>query len=164
MGSRRPGLDDRRLGDSRSRAANGSARVGKDTVNARLIGDADPAVPLIDLVEPTGEIAAGEPIVAKNPIVDRIPSAVAERFSPTPDYFLTVRGNSMDRTGLRDGNVVAIRATPEVKNGDVVVGRFGDEVTLKRFVRLDARHVELRAQTATTRSTDPSKSTSPSTS
>ena len=110
----------------------------------RLIGDADPDVPLIDLVEPIGEIAAGEPIVAESRIVDRIPSAVAERFSPTPDYFLTVRGDSMDRTGLRDGDVVAIRATPEAKNGDVVVARFGDEVTLKRFVRLDERHVELR--------------------
>ena len=36
-----------------------------------------------------------------------------------------------------------IRATPEAKNGDVVVTRFGDEVTLKRFVRLNERHVEL---------------------
>ena len=50
----------------------------------------------------------------------------------------------MDRTGLRDGDVVAIRATPGAKNGDVVVARFGDEVTLKRFVRLDGRHMELR--------------------
>ena len=101
-------------------------------------------MPLIDLVEPIGEIAAGEPIVAENRIVDRIPSAVAERFCPTPDYFLTVRGDSMDRTGLRDGDVVAIRCMPEANNGDVVVARFGDEVTLKRFVRLDKRRVELR--------------------
>ena len=53
------------------------------TVNGRRVGDADPDVPLIDLVEPTGDIAAGEPIVAESRIVDRIPSAVAERFSPT---------------------------------------------------------------------------------
>ena len=110
----------------------------------RLLGDADPAVPLIDLVEPTGEIAAGEPIVAESRIVDRISPVVAEQFSPGPDYFLRVRGDSMDRTGLRDGDLVAIRATPEACNGDVVVARFGDEVTLKRFVRLDARRVELR--------------------
>ena len=110
----------------------------------RLLGDADPAVPLIDLVEPTGEIAAGEPIVAESRIVDRISPVVAERFSPGPDYFLRVRGDSMDRTGLRDGDLVAVRATPEAKNGDVVVARFGDEVTLKRFVRVDKRHVELR--------------------
>ena len=37
-----------------------------------------------------------------------------------------------------------IRATPEANNSDVVVARFGDEVTLKRFVQLDGRHVELR--------------------
>ena len=50
----------------------------------------------------------------------------------------------MDRTGLRDGDVVAIRSTPEAKNGDVVVARLGDEVTLKRFMRVDKRHVERR--------------------
>ena len=110
----------------------------------RLLDEAGADLPLIDLVMPTGEIAAGEPIVAESRIVDRIPEAVAERFRPTPDYFLTVRGDSMDRTGLRDGDVVAVRATPVADSGDVVVARFGDEVTLKRFVRIDTRHVELR--------------------
>ena len=113
-------------------------------MNGRRVGGAAPDVPLIDLVEPTGDIAADESIVAESRIVDRIPSAVAERYSPTPDYFLTVRGDSMDRTGLRDGDVVAIRATPEAKNGDIVVARSGDKVRLKRFVRLNERHVELR--------------------
>lgn len=110
----------------------------------RLLDDADPDLPLIDLVEPIGDIAAGEPIIAESRIVDRIPAAVAERFRPRPDYFLTVRGDSMNRTVLRDGAIVAIRSTPEAKDGDVVVARFGDEVTLKRFVRIDRRHVELR--------------------
>ena len=142
----------------------GWIEIRRDTKRGmRLVGDADPTVPLVDLVEPIGEIAAGEPIVAESRIVDRIPSTVAERFSPTPDYFLTVRGDSMDRTGLRDGDVVAILATPEAKNGDVVVARFGDEVTLKRFVRLDTRHVS-STPTATTRSTNRFGSTSPSTS
>ena len=110
----------------------------------KVLDDADPTLPLIDLVEPTGEIAAGEPVIAESRTVERIPTTVAERFRPRPDYFLTVRGDSMDRTGLRDGDVVAIRSTPEAKNGDVVVARLGDEVTLKRFVRVDKRHVELR--------------------
>ena len=110
----------------------------------RLLDAANADLPLIDLVQAIGEIAAGEPIVAESRIVDRIPEVVAERFRPTPDYFLTVRGDSMDRTGLRDGDLVAIRATPDAKSGDVVVARFGDEVTLKRFVRVDTRHVELR--------------------
>ena len=110
----------------------------------RLLDEASADLPLVDLVEAIGEIAAGEPIVAESTIVDRIPEAVAERFRPRPDYFLIVRGDSMDRTGLRDGDIVAIRATPVADSGDVVVARFGDEVTLKRFVRTDDRHVELR--------------------
>ena len=54
------------------------------------------------------------------------------------------RQHGGERTGIRDGDVVAIRATPKAKNGDVVVARFGEKVTLKRFVRIDKRRVELR--------------------
>ena len=88
-------------------------------------------------------MAAGEPIVAESHVVERIPAAVADRFRPRPSYFLTVRGDSMDATGLRDGDVVAVHATSEAKCGDVVVARFGDDVTLKRFKRRSARYVTL---------------------
>ena len=110
----------------------------------RLLDDGE--VPLVDLVSPIGEVAAGQPIPAEDRIVNRIPSVVAEQFSPRPDYFLTVRGDSMDRMGLHDGDIVAVRATPEARNGEVIVARFGDEVTLKRFHRVDARHVDLHPQ------------------
>ena len=107
----------------------------------RLLEDAD--VPLVDLVSPIGEVAAGQPIPADDRIVNKIPSAVAAQFTPRPDYFLTVRGDSMDRVGLHDGDIVGVRATPEARNGEIIVARFGDEVTLKRFQRVDERHVEL---------------------
>lgn len=100
----------------------------------------------IPLLGPLAEIAAGTPILADGNIVERIPAAVGARFRPRPDYFLTVRGDSMNLTGLRDGDIVAIRQKDEADNGDVVVARFGDEVTLKRFVRIDERHVELRPE------------------
>ena len=87
-----------------------------------------------------------QPIVAEEHIVQRLPVLVAERFRPRPDYLLTVRGDSMDRTGVRDRDVVAIRKTNTAKSGQVVVARFGDEVTLKRFVQIDERHVELRPE------------------
>ena len=105
----------------------------------------------LPLVDSIGEIAAGTPILAEGHIVERIPTAVAERFKPRPDYFLTVRGNSMEKTGLRDGDVVAVRATNEASNRDVVVARFGDEVTLKRYFRLDERHIELRPESRSRR-------------
>ena len=56
----------------------------------------------------------------------------------------TIRGDSMDRMGLHDGEVVAVRATPDAKSGEVVVAQFGDGVTRKCFVQRDARRVELR--------------------
>ncbi len=65
----------------------------------------DEAVPL---VRPLAEVAAGTPIVCDAHIVERVPAAVAHRFRPRPDYLLTVRGDSMNRTGLRDGDIVAI--------------------------------------------------------
>ena len=43
-------------------------------------------------------------------------------------------------------DMVSIRATPEAENNNVVVARFGDEVTLKRYVRIDARPTELRPE------------------
>ena len=100
----------------------------------------------LPLLGPLAEVAAGTPILAEGNIVERIPSAVGDRFRPRPDYFLTVRGDSMDRSGLRDGDIVAVRQQPTAENGDIVVARFGDEVTLKRFVRVDNRHIELRPE------------------
>ena len=52
----------------------------------------------------------------------------------------------MDATGLCDGDVVAVRKTARAESGQVVVARFGDEVTLKRLVRMDERHIELRPE------------------
>ena len=91
-----------------------------------------------------GPIAAGEPILADERIRARIPGAVADMFSPRPDFFLRVEGDSMDRLGLVTGSVIAIKAQPVCENGDIVVARLEDRVTLKRYHRVDERHVELR--------------------
>ena len=55
------------------------------------------------------------------------------RFSRAPDYFLEVRGDSMDRMGSRSGDLVAVRRTSEAQEGEVVVARFGTESTMKRY-------------------------------
>ena len=100
----------------------------------------------MDWIEPVGEVAAGEPIVAEGRIVNRIPSVVAQQFSPRPDFFLTVRGTSMSRLGMHDGDIVAVRAVPQARDGEIVIARFGDEATVKRFRRRDERHVELHPE------------------
>ena len=100
----------------------------------------------VPVIGPVAEVAAGTPIVSEAHIIQRLPAAVAECFRPRPDYLLTVRGDSMDRTGLQDGDVVAIHRTQSPESGQVVVARFGDEVTLKRYVKVNERHVELRPE------------------
>ena len=93
-----------------------------------------------------GPIAAGEPILAEGRVTGRLPRSARELFSPPPDYFVRVVGDSMDTLGLRTGTVVAVKAQQVAENHDVVVARIDDEVTLKRFLRLDERHVQLRPE------------------
>ena len=111
-----------------------------------LVHDATAALPLVDWIEPVGEVAAGEPIVAEGRVVSTIPRVVAQQFSPRPDYFATVRGTSMNRLGMHDGDLVAVRAVPEARDREIVIARFGDEVTIKRFRRVSERHVELHPE------------------
>ena len=94
----------------------------------------------------TAPISAGEPLLAEGRVTSRLPRSARELFSPPPDYFLEVKGDSMDKLGLHTGTVVAVQARPDPANNDVVVARIDDEVTLKRFVRLDKRRVALRPE------------------
>ena len=93
-----------------------------------------------------GPIAAGEPILADERVTARIPRAMADWFPRSPDFFLRVQGDSMDKLGFVTGSVVAVKTQPVAENGDVVVARLEDEVTLKRYVRKDDRHIELHPE------------------
>ena len=95
-----------------------------------------------------GEVAAGEPILAEERIRHRIPRAVAEAFRRQPDFFLRIEGDSMDRLGFVTGSVVAVKAQSDAENGQVVVAKIGEELTLKRFMRVDERNVELRPESS----------------
>ena len=95
-----------------------------------------------------GRVAAGERILAEDRIRARIPQSLADSFRRRPDFFLRVEGDSMDRLGFVTGSIVAVKARANADSGEVVVARFGEEVTLKRFVRLDERRVELRPESS----------------
>ena len=86
------------------------------------------ALPLI------GRVAAGSPILAQEH-VDQTYYVESSLFQHKPDYLLRVRGMSMRDAGIMDGDLLAVRSTKEVKNGQIVVARIGDEVTVKRFKR-----------------------------
>lgn len=81
-----------------------------------------------------GRVAAGSPILAEEHIEDycEIPPRF---FRPRVDYFLEVRGMSMRDIGILDGDLLAVHKTREAHNGDIVVARLDDEVTVKRLKR-----------------------------
>ena len=83
-----------------------------------------------------GLVAAGSPTLAEENIEKRIPCD-PEIFADSFDYFLKVKGLSMIDAGIHEDDLVAIKKTTDVKNGDLVVVRLEDEVTLKYFQKND---------------------------
>jgi repressor LexA len=79
-----------------------------------------------------GQVAAGSPILAQEHIEDHC-TLQPDFFSPAADYLLRVRGMSMKDIGILDGDLLAVHSTQDVQNGQVVVARVGEEVTVKRF-------------------------------
>ena len=68
--------------------------------------------------------------------IDQTYSVEASMFPRRPDYLLRVRGMSMRDAGILDGDLLAVQRTKEAKNGQIVVARLGDDVTVKRFRRV----------------------------
>ncbi len=79
-----------------------------------------------------GRVAAGNPVLAQEHIEDRV-VLDAHLFRPSPDYLLRVYGMSMRDAGILDGDLLAVHAAPQAEDGQIVVARLDDEVTVKRF-------------------------------
>ncbi len=95
-------------------------------------------VPLDDAVEDglplIGRVAAGEPILATAHVETHY-KVDPHLFKPNADFLLRVSGSSMIDIGIRDGDLLAVHSTTNVTNGQVVVARVDDDVTVKRFER-----------------------------
>jgi repressor LexA len=89
-----------------------------------------------------GRVAAGNPILAEAHIEDYC-ALPASFFKPHADFFLRVQGDSMIDVGIFDGDLLAVHSTPEAKNGDIVVARIDDEVTVKRLQHTNKKHLLL---------------------
>ena len=77
-----------------------------------------------------GQVAAGVPIGAD---IGSEQVVLMDRafFTPTPDYLLKVKGDSMRDEGIFDGDLIGVHRTSEARNGQVVIARIDDEVTVK---------------------------------
>lgn len=109
--------------------------------NLPLPGLAQLALPLV------GRVAAGSPILAQEH-VDRTVHVEATLFSRKPDYLLKVRGMSMKDAGILDGDLLAVQKAADARNGQIVVARLGDEVTVKRFRKTKTGGIELLPENA----------------
>jgi len=96
------------------------------------------SLPLPSLAQLTlplvGRVAAGNPILAQENI-DQTYILEASLFPRRPDYLLKVKGMSMRDAGIMDGDLLAVQKTAEARNGQIVVARLDDEVTVKRLHR-----------------------------
>ncbi len=127
-------------GTSRGIRLKGAGRAGvrSDAFSLPLPGMAQLALPLI------GRVAAGSPILAQEH-VDQTYHIEPGLFPQRPDYLLRVRGMSMRDAGIMDGDLLAVQATRDARNGQIVVTRLGDDVTVKRFHR-HKDQIELHAE------------------
>ncbi len=95
-----------------------------------------------------GRVAAGSPVLAEEHIEDYCTLAHSF-FSPRADYLLRVQGDSMIDIGIFDDDLLAVHSTPVANNGDIVVARIGDEVTVKRLHKTREKHlIELLPENA----------------
>lgn len=90
------------------------------------------------LVPLVGRVAAGSPILASEHIEREI-GIEPSLFVKTPDYLLRVQGLSMRDAGILDGDLLAVKKTPEALHGQIIVARLGEEVTVKRLFRSGKR-------------------------
>jgi repressor LexA len=108
--------------------------------SARALGEAarEFGLPLI------GKVAAGSPILAQENVLQR-PAVDPATFKPRADYLLEVRGMSMRDAGILDGDWLAVHRQGQANNGQIVVARLGDDVTVKRL-KVRGTRVELLAE------------------
>jgi repressor LexA len=81
-----------------------------------------------------GRVAAGSPILAQEHIEESC-ELPGNFFRPRADYLLRVFGDSMINVGILDGDLLAVHKTDEARDGEIVVARIDDEVTVKRLRR-----------------------------
>jgi len=108
-----------------------------------IIGGSTPDCQVQDEYPIIGLVAAGSPTLASENIESKI-NCPNNFFNSNFDYFLKVKGLSMKDAGIMEDDLVAVKKTNEVKNGDIVIARIDDEVTIKYFNRKSEKIVELQ--------------------
>ena len=123
----------------RALARKGAIEMVSGTSRGIRLPDFRKGIPLV------GRVAAGNPILAEENIEDYI-EVPQTLFHPGADYFLRVRGMSMKDVGILDGDLLAVHRTQAANNGDIVVARIDNDVTVKRLRHLGKQRLLLIAE------------------
>jgi repressor LexA len=110
-------------------------RLSNGMLSNGMLSNGSPRAPQLSLPV-LGRVAAGAPIGADagaDAGVERVFAFDPALFSPRPDYLLRVRGDSMRDEGILDGDLVAVQRRADARDGQVVVARLDDELTIKRL-------------------------------
>ena len=94
-----------------------------------------------------GRVAAGSPILATEHIEDYCELS-AQFFSPPADFLLRVPGDTTKDVGILDGDLLAVHNTSKARDGQIVIARIEDEVTVKRLQRAGANMVKMLPENA----------------
>ncbi|MEX0740548.1 MAG: transcriptional repressor LexA [Pseudohongiella sp.] len=86
-----------------------------------------------------GQVAAGSPILAQE-CIDEYVNVPAGLFNPAADYLLTVKGTSMINVGIHEGDLLAVHKTSQARDGDIIVARLDEDVTVKRLQHTKEKH------------------------
>lgn len=99
----------------------------------RVVGEQPEGLPVV------GQVAAGSPILAQECIAEYC-AVPGDLFSPAADYLLTVKGDSMIDAGIHEGDLLAVQKSATARDGQIIVGRLDEDVTVKRLRHTDSRH------------------------
>ena len=127
----------------KSLEAKGYITMGdRENRTIRLVGTGTAAqIPLL------GTVAAGQPILAFEDVEDYIPFSVRGE-DASKLFALRVKGESMIEAAILDGDIIVVRQTPTVRNGEIAVALVEDEATVKRFYKEDG-HYRLQPENST---------------
>ena len=122
----------------------GAIEISSGASRGIRVRDARPTSRRLLELPVVGRVAAGAPMLAEEHLQGHY-QLDPNLFTPRADYLLRVRGLSMRDAGILEGDLLAVHRTAEVRSGQIVVARLGDEVTVKRF-RRRGNSVQLEAE------------------
>jgi len=96
--------------------------IDADSVHARTVD-----IPLV------GMVTCGVPILAQENVEGFIPVSVSLAKPGFKYFLLKAKGDSMNKAGINNGDLILVRQQSAAQNGDIVVALIDDEATVKEF-------------------------------